>query len=141
MKRYLEIGMGIIAIIAIGTLSGFLIHTNSELGQTRGLLSSQQNTSTAAAAAAASTRERQYGLSTEAVSTLSAENNQIDQTRLAIASTNIGLINENTNLNNQFLNLQDAIFCSPPLTNVDFTNNATVSKALVGLPPIFRTLG
>ncbi|MBN1439530.1 MAG: hypothetical protein JW929_08985 [Anaerolineales bacterium] len=127
MKRYVAIGIAVVAVVIIGILSGFLISTNSELGQTRNALSFQKQTDTAASSAADATQERQFGLSTEAVSTLTAENQQLDSSRSTLEALNIELNEENANLKI----LQNAAYCNLPFPKVDFTSNETVSKALV----------
>jgi hypothetical protein len=123
--------LAMVALLAIGGLSFSLVQTNSKLNRTRGDLSLQQQISTAADIAAAGTRDHQKALSTQSVSTLIADNKAGEATRLAMASTNIGLINKNTNLNTELENLKKAAKCPTALSSVDFTNNATVSKALV----------
>jgi hypothetical protein len=120
MKRFFQIGISIIGIIAIGALSGLLINTNLELGRMRNSLSY----------ASTSAAETQIYFS-GAVSTLSAENLKLDQSFSEMQKTKIAIGNENIQLLQRIVVLNTKINCPWPIKNPDFTSNSTISKDLL----------
>jgi hypothetical protein len=113
MKRFFQIGISIIGIIAIGALSGLLINTNSELGQTRNSLSS-------ASTSAAGTQSDLWAT----VGNLSAESTKLQGTKLAVDNENIKILQRNIILNT-------IVSCPWSNKKPDFKSNATISKDLL----------
>jgi hypothetical protein len=120
MKRYVQIGISLLGIIAIGALSGILINTNSELSKA---LNSLSSLSTSAAET-----QSYYSIS---VSTLSSENSQLDQSFSEMQKTKIAVGNENVQLQQRIIVLNNKINCPWPIKNPDFTSNTTISKDLL----------